>query len=329
VLHGLPYFCEKLRELIKNEEWDVRFRAKMTLAGLSAHAQDVQWCDLAYTWGGRVTMGKFLWIARLLGKKKVVILWSGSDVLYAKNEHSTGKMSSWVAEKIHWAVSPWVAEEVRSMGLRCEHVQASFVEPVASPPPLPAKFSVLLYVASVEKRDLYGWDRMVEVADKLRSVEFNLVGLEQGQALKGPPNIKIHNRVDLSRFFERASVIYRPVRHDGLSFMVLEALAHGRHVLYSYPLPSCIQVTNVETACKVLQELQARHDAHTLGLNLAGIEMIRRDYHPDKVQADLLSRWKAVLETPTDVSRKSSKTQVRPAHPLQKTGGLNASPCDK
>ena len=237
VLHGLPYFCGKLRDLIRNDEWDVRFRASLTPAGLAAHAEDVRWCDLAYTWGGRVTMGKFLWVARCLGKKKVVILWSGSDVLYAKTDYSQGKMSPWVAEKIHWAVSPWVAEEVRSMGIPCEYVQASFVTPVASPAPLPKKFSVLIYVASVEKRYLYGWDRMVEVADKLRSVEFNLVGLEPEQVLKGPPNIKVHNRVNIAPFFERASVIYRPVRHDGLSFMVLEALAYGRHVSTAIRFP--------------------------------------------------------------------------------------------
>lgn len=306
VLHGLPYFCGKLRDLIRNDEWDVRFRASLTPAGLAAHAEDVRWCDLAYTWGGRVTMGKFLWVARCLGKKKVVILWSGSDVLYAKTDYSQGKMSPWVAEKIHWAVSPWVAEEVRSMGIPCEYVQASFVTPVASPAPLPKKFSVLIYVASVEKRYLYGWDRMVEVADKLRSVEFNLVGLEPEQVLKGPPNIKVHNRVNIAPFFERASVIYRPVRHDGLSFMVLEALAYGRHVLYSYPLPACIEVTSVEMACRELQRLQALHDSGELALNAAGIELIRRDYHPDKVQADLLRRWKEVILAPAGAPRTSN-----------------------
>lgn len=259
-------------------------------------------------------MGKFLWVARSLAKKKVVILWSGSDVIHAQNDYSQGKMSSWVAEKVHWAVSPWVAEEVRSMGLPCECVQASFVTPVADPPPLPKKFSVLVYVASLEKKDLYGWDRMVEVADKLRSVEFNLVGLEAGQVLKGPPNIKVHNRVDIAPFYERASVLYRPVRHDGLSFMVLEALARGRHVLYSYPLPACTQVTSVDMACRELEKLQGLHEQQTLELNLAGIDLIHSDYDPDKVQADLLNRWKEVILAPVGASRKSSEGQSQSAH---------------
>jgi hypothetical protein len=305
VLHGLPYFCQKLRNLIQSDEWEVRFRGELSFRGLAAHAQDAAWCDLAYTWGGRITMGKFLWVARCFRKKKIVILWSGSDVLHAREEFDKGRISPWVAEKTHWAVSPWVAEEVRSMCLPCEHVQVSFVPPVVNPPPLPRKFSVLLYVASVEKQDLYGWDRMIGVAEKLRSVDFTLVGLQQGQALKGPPNIRVHHRVDMLSAFRQATVIYRPVRHDGLSFMVLEALAHGRHVLYSYPLPGCAQVTSVDAACKELERLRELHESGALGLNLAGIELIRRDYDPPRVQARLLQRWKDVLTGPAPPSWRS------------------------
>src|SRR6266403_1239163 len=46
-------------------------------------------------------------------------------------------------------------------------------------------------------------------------------------------------------FYKRASVVWRPVRHDGLSFMVLEALGHGRHVLWTYEFPGCVKVDGV------------------------------------------------------------------------------------
>lgn len=298
VLHGLPYFCTKLRDIIRNEDWEVRFRARLSLPGLLAHTEDARWCDLAYTWGGRVNMGKFLSVARFFGKKKIVILWSGSDVVYSREDFDKGKVSPWVMEKVHWAVSPWIAEEVRAMGIPCEHVQASFVTPVEEPPPLPEKFSVLMYMPCVAKKELYGWDRMLEVAEKLRSVEFNLVGLQSGDTLKAPPNVKLHNQVSVPEFFARSTVVYRPVQHDGLSFMVLEALSHGRHVLYSYPLPGCVHVTSVEMACRELQRLRDLHENRTLALNRAGIEVIQRDYHPDRVQARLLERWQQIILAP-------------------------------
>src|SRR5208282_4316964 len=85
-LHGLPYFTTKLASLLRGEEWDVRFRYQPNPAALAAYADDLRRCDLAYTWGGRISMGKFLWAARCLRKKKIVMLWSGSDVLHARRE---------------------------------------------------------------------------------------------------------------------------------------------------------------------------------------------------------------------------------------------------
>jgi hypothetical protein len=234
-----------------------------------------------------------------LGKKKIVILWSGSDVVYARRDFDAGKTSPWVVEKIHWAVSPWVADEVRGMGIPCEHVQASFVPPVENPAPLPEKFSVLMYMPCIAKKELYGWDRMLEVAERLRSIEFDVVGLQSGDTLKAPPNVRVHNHVNLPQFFARATAVYRPVVHDGLSFMVLEALSHGRHVLYSYPLPGCVHVTNADAACRELQHLQDLHESRTLNLNRAGMEIIQRDYHPQRVQARLLERWKRIILAPT------------------------------
>ena len=241
-------------------------------------------------------MGRFLWAARVLGKKKIIMLWSGSDTLYAQQEFSGSIRVPWIAEIVHWAVSPWVAEEVRALGLPCEHVQASFVDIIANPKPLPKKFSVLVYVSDVKKTDLYGWDRILEVAQKLSHIEFHLCGLPQGQFLEVPSNMKVHNWMqDLTPLLEQTTVVYRPVRHDGLSFTVLEALSHGRHVLYSYPLAGCVQVTSPSMACIELEKLLACHEAGTLHSNELGRNYIAKEYAPEKVRSDLLRRWEQII----------------------------------
>ena len=296
-VHGLPYFCAKLSAILKDPEWDVRHHFYQT-SGLLRFAADLWRCDLAFTWGGRITMGRFLRAARYSGTKKVVVLWCGSDVLYAQDELSAGKkVDWWVADRIHWAASPALAEEVRSMGVSCEYVQVSFVEPVAIPAALPAKFSVLVYVPTIERASLYGLDRVLEVADTLRNVEFTLMGLQRGETLKGPPNLKVYNRVDtLAPYIEQASVIWRPVRHDaGISFLVLEALAQGRHVLYSYPFPSCIHVTTAATARGEIERLLNLHESKALFLNEGGIRTIAQDFTPERVRANLFARWTEVI----------------------------------
>jgi hypothetical protein len=311
VVHGLRYFCEKLPGLIQSEMWEVRDHSRHRASELTTLFNDLRRCDLAYTWGGRITMGKFLWTARCLGKKKIVMLWSGSDVLFAKEQYAAGKMDPWIAEKIHWAVSPSLAVEVRSLGLDCEYVQASFVNPVAHPKPLPTKFSVLLYQPSVERAHLYGLDMALEAAKALGHIEFNVIGLQKGEVLHPPPNVKVHNWVnDVTPFLERATVVWRPVRHDaGTSFMVLEALAHGRHVLYTYPLPGCIQVVGSEAACKEIQRLRALHESGLLDLNRNGMEYVAHDCSPEKVRSELLSRWEKVILSPAPATSKNSIVQ--------------------
>lgn len=296
VVHGLHHFCQKLSALFSGSDWDVRYQSKYDPRGLAALAANLQRCDLAYTWGGRISMGKFLWSARCLGKKKVVMLWSGSDVLYAKQELSSGRRSSWVAQRIHWAVSPWLAEEVRAMGLPCEYVQASFVQPVEDPAPLPEKFSVLAYIPNKENLRLYGWDQILEVARSLPSVTFTIIGLAQGDTLSAPPNVKIQGWTNnLTPYIERATVLWRPVQHDGLSFMVLEALAQGRHVLYSQPFPGCIHVNGAPQARAELQRVLTLDRACALQLNTNGMRLITRDFAPEKVRANLLRRWEEII----------------------------------
>jgi hypothetical protein len=282
--------------MVRDDRWQVLHRSShkpMQLAGL---VRDLASCDLAYTWGGRISMGKFLWAARILGKKKLIMLWSGSDVLFAQREQAAGVRVPWVNGMVHWAVSPWVAEEVRELGLPCEYVQASFVDVIPHPKPLPKKFSVLVFVRDIKKTDLYGWDRMLEVAERLPQIEFNLCGLPEGQTLQGPSNMKVHNFTpEFTPILENTSVVYRPVRHDGLSFTVLEALSHGRHVLYSYPLTGCVQVTSTAMACRELEKLLACHEAGTLALNEAGRSYIAEEYAPDKVRSELLHRWEQII----------------------------------
>jgi hypothetical protein len=260
-------------------------------------------------------MGKFLWAARCLNKKKIVILWSGSDVLYAQEQFAAGKTVPWVSGRTHWAVSPWLAEEVRAVGVPCEYVQASFVQPVKDLAPLPDTFSVLVFVPSQEKANLYGLDRILEVADALRTVKFVLVGWQQGQVLNAPPNLEVHERVrEMNPFFERATVVWRPVRHDGLSFMVLEALAHGRHVLYSYPFPGCVHVTDSAAAERELRRLLDLHNSRMLDLNEAGMQVIARDFSAETVRAELCRRWEEIILSPgiRIVEQRGPRNRPRP-----------------
>jgi len=297
VVHGLRYFCGKLPGLLGDDTWDIRDRSRHTPVELARVVRDLRNCDLVFNWAARIDMGRFLWAARLLGAPRFVFFWCGSDVLRAKKIVATGKADPWIARHIHWAASPTLAQEVRSLGLACEFVQASFVEVVPNPTPLPKEFSVLVFLPRADLAELYGWDRIVEVARALPTVRFNLVGLHQGQFLQAPPNVKVHYRTNgLAGVYEQTTVLWRPVRHDaGMSFMVLEALSHGRHVLYTYPIAGAVQVENAGQAKQQLEHLRALYESGALSLNYAGMQAVRRTYARDVVRRELHKRWEEII----------------------------------
>lgn len=283
--------------MLTGDRWEVPYRSPGSAVGIAARLADVMRCDLAYSYTGRITMGKFLRVARALGKTKIIMVWCGSDALFAQAEYAQGLIDPWVTQLVHWSISPWLAEEVRSLGVNCEYVPATqFVHLVQNPKPLPKKFSVLMYVRDASRSGLYGWDRMVEVANSLPRIDFNVYGLAEGQTLSGPPNIKVHNWTsEFIPFLEQSTVVYRPVRHDGLSLTVLEALSHGRHVVWTYPLEGCVHAPSTEAARHELEKLYAAHEAGQLGLNDIGRNYVVANHGAESARAELVRRFEQII----------------------------------
>jgi hypothetical protein len=300
LIHGLAYFSQKFPAFLKTGGWEFRTYAPRWSVDLLVMTRHLYSCDLAYTWGGRISMGKFLSMARGIGKKKLVMFWCGSDVLEARAEFDSGKtVEPWIAEKIHWAGSPWLAEEVRAMGLNCEYVPSTWVPVVENPSPLPKQFTVLAYLPDAERVSLYGIDHVLEVARNMPSVQFDIVGLQPGQTLSVPQNVNLHGRVgDLTNFFRNSTVVWRPARHDGLSFMALEALAHARHVIWSYPFTGSFHARDAQTAQFELQRLLDLHETNRLDLNSSGAEYTVQNFAPHKIREGLLNRWNKIIESP-------------------------------
>jgi hypothetical protein len=299
VAHGLRHFCAKLPSLVSNEQWDVRDRSRHSPVEMAAMLRDLARCDLVFRWAGRINIGRFLSLARWMRVPKFIHFWCGSDVLYAKQVKAAAGVDPWIARHIHWAASPVLAEEVRSLGIECEFVQASFVNRVREPKPLPSTFSVLTFLPRADVASLYGWDRVVEVAKALPQVKFVLAGLHPGQSVEAPPNVEIRRWTqDPATLYEQSTVLWRPVRHDaGISFMVLEALAHGRQVLYSYPVSGAVQVSGTEDAQKAILRLKALQESGALPLNKQGMETVARVYSRDVVREELRRRWEQVISS--------------------------------
>jgi hypothetical protein len=300
LVHGLLHAGTMFAELMDGDGWRFRYYPDSGLANLTAMARELSAADVVYQIGGRTTMGKFLGAARLLRKQKIVMHWAGSDVLDERNALVRAKSDAWVLEKVsHWAVSEWIQEEARGIGVDCQLVPIPSAHIPDCPPPLPEEFAVLVYLPAVSRAHLYGLDRILEVARDLPEIRFELVGLVEGQIDDRPANLRIHGRIpNLAAFYRRASVVWRPVRHDGLSCMVMEGLGYGRHVLWSYAFPGCVQVTSALNARDEIARLYGLHQQNKMPLNSAGRQALADGgYLPRQARLSILARLEKILES--------------------------------
>ena len=276
LVHGDVHAGTVFAQLMDGDGWRFRYYPDAGLRNLSQIARELRACDLAYQIGGRVTAGKFLLAAKLMRKKKIVMHWTGSDVLDEQMKGLPAAADPWILENVeHWAVSDWLVREVATLGITCRLVPLPSPSVPDHPSPLPSRFSVLVYMPAIARGTLYGLDRILEVANELPHIPFELVGLLEGTIENPPANLRVHGRIlDLREFFQRATVIWRPVRHDGLSWMVLEALGYGRHVLWSYAFPGCTQVRSAADARDEIARLYALEQQKRLKMNSDGVAAI-------------------------------------------------------
>lgn len=299
LVHGLVYFGEVFADFMSGDGWEFQYFPDQGLGNLAAMTNALRNCDLVYQIGGRVTIGKFLTATRLLGRHRIVMHWVGSDTLDQRPDADNGKTDSWIRKGIHhWADSEWIRGEVSSLGISSELVPLPSPRVPENPLPLPSEFCVLVYVPSVERSELYGLDSILEVAKRLPQIRFELVGLRDGPIPNEiAPNLRSHRRMPhLDEFYRRASVVWRPARHDGLSWMVLESLGYGRHVLWTYAFPGCIQSTSVSEAAAHLLRLYNLHQGRGLQLNTEGLSfMANSEYSPKSFKPRILSRLEEII----------------------------------
>jgi hypothetical protein len=224
--------------------------------------------------------------------------WLGSDVLDTIDEARAGTLR-WAAlrgaaDDLHLADAPWLVSELESVGIHAlnAHVPVPHRAP-SSPPPLPAEFSVLTYLAA-SRFEFYGGETILEAARRLPHVRFDIVGATGAPGGQSPPNVRWHGWVsDMPRYYAGATVVVRIPRHDGLGETVVEGLLNARHILYTHELPY-VRTVSPATPEALVAALIALRDDHTAGrltANLAGRAYALKEFD----EASLTGRLVALL----------------------------------
>ncbi len=278
---GYPYFVNRIMELANGSDYQLVTMPKSKLQ---------QWLTLLrvnviYLIGGDLRSNRF-YAAAVFFRKKVIMHWVGSDILEMKDWLKKGHRFSPVLlrHSYHWAEVDWTAGELQELGIKAQVVPLT---PASFPPEvkeLPSKFVVLCYLPP-EREAFYGGAEMIQLAKQFPEIVFLAVAASPTISHPDwPENIIPVGWVDdMEELYHEITVLVRFTEHDGLSFMVLEALANGRYVIWSYPFEGVRKATDYAQLMGAICELYQDFKAGKLSLNQTGRSFVFEHYRPQAV----------------------------------------------
>ncbi len=297
---GLPYFGSMLARLLGERGWEARFahHPGRDPRGWARLVPAVLRADVIYLISSRLDRFSPQAILIRLRRRPVVIHWVGTDVLIALDEHALGRASKSAARRaVHWVDAPWLAGELDTMGIAAEHVQLPVDGLSQQAPPLPARFTVLLYLpVDAFDREVFDMETLLRLPAAFPDARFILIP-SPAATLPGPlpPNLETPGWVtDMDALWRDVTVQVRLTSHDGTSFMVLEALSRGRYSIWTYPIDGGIAARGYDAVHAALVRLEREHAAGRLGLNQPGMAHARAAFDPARAVTALDRALRAV-----------------------------------
>jgi hypothetical protein len=279
---GYPYFVNRIKELAANSS-DYQFLI-MPQKGLQRWWA-LAWADVIYLIGGDLRPNRFYKVAIFL-RKKLIMHWVGSDILEMQEWQKKGRrFCPFLLKKaVHWAEVNWTANELKELGVKAQVVPLTPASIPAEVKELPVKFVALTYLPP-GKELFYGSAHIVRLAEQYPEIVFLAVAASPTEPHpEWPANIIPVGWVDnMEELYREVTVLIRLTDHDGLSFMVLEALANGRYVIWSYPFDGVYQATEYSKLAQTIADLYQEFKDGNLPLNQSGRSFIEEHFQPQVV----------------------------------------------
>jgi hypothetical protein len=285
---GIPHFVSMLCSLLCTQEL-VFFNGNIApdvpiISRWLSMLLNLLRSDAVYVLGGTLREGYFFKLARLL-RKAIVMHWVGTDCLLAAQDIQKGLSSnSLIQYCAHWVEVAWIADELARLGISTHVVPLTSTTFPQKISPLPAEFTVLAYLPEY-RNEFYGTDLIFLLAHEFPDLKFLIVASTEDSAwVNGknvPPNMSfLGHPDDIGDIYGMSTVLVRITGHDGLSFMVLEAMAHGRYVIWNHALGPVLVSKNYEQVSTEISKLVNLHQAGRLRVNYDGIAWVKKVYNP-------------------------------------------------
>lgn len=217
--------------------------------------------DLIYWVGIFPSLNIFQVIFHILRNSNVTIImhWIGTDVLYYINPDKIHQIifnnllklifilkhqNTTRAQIFHLSVSPWLADELKSVNLISTIFPISTIDQMEKYDEFffPKKYDVMSYVP-LSRFDFYGGNIIIRLAKKLPDLNFLIIMSDVNKrqlpsfSLK---NLTLKSKVafsDMYKFYKMSKCFLRIPQHDGLSLSVLESLFYELECIWIHDFP--------------------------------------------------------------------------------------------
>ncbi len=265
-ISGLKLFVSHIADSAQQfllPQWQprvVQVKSKASLmSGLSQLCDADVWYSIGEPIGNR-------WLHRFwrLTRRPRVVHWVGTDITLLRDRPHLRSVFL-EPNVVNLAEVHWTVEELATYGIKAH--MAPLPPRIASETvrPLPETFTVLIYMPRT-RNDAYrkaDCERLIAAMSR-DGVRFLIVGGGDVSVPEGADVRRLGWCSDLRDAYDESTVLLRLTQRDGLSLMALEALTHGRYVVWTQPLPHVICADNYDEVEAAIRSLLARFRGGTL-----------------------------------------------------------------
>lgn len=296
-ISGLNLFVAQVARGVQEHEpaWNARVMRTSGRLEVLTSMLTLMKADVWYSIGAPISDRWLHLFSRILRKPRV-IHWVGSEI----TSLGTSPRLRWFSTRPNvrnLAEVDWTIDELKRFGVDAKLAPLPPRLPAIDElTPMPDVFTVLLYVPKT-RGDFYGrreYERLIRAFSK-RGVRFIIVG---GGECYAPPDadvVQLGWRVNLDDVYRQSSVLVRFTLHDGLSIMALEALTHGRHVLWTQDFPFATQVSSYDDLAGEIDRLLGLHEAGELGVRKDAALYVTETYGTKRCIARIAQSWNAAI----------------------------------
>lgn len=239
----------------------------------------------------------------LFYRKKLIIHWIGTDVLSrvrrskSKNIKTLIKYRLWnyiIRRKtkngnlLNFAGAPWLVEELKETGISAEFVPISSLkkENINNKSNTGKRLYDFLSYIPIGRFEFYGGDYVLKLARELKQYRFLIIHPDIDKCHKinkinYPDNIVIMPKITFDKMpeiYNNCKCLLRFTEHDGLSLSVLEAMAYGLQVFWTYKFPFTqrIDLKKIDDALQIISKIVSKWS-----FNLDGRNFVLKNYEID------------------------------------------------